>query len=143
MSASLPVEAILQERYFHCLDRRDFAGIAELFCASATAVYDFNGPDPLVGRDAIMKALTIVEAFAGTMHTRSSTGIAADGSTWTTFALAVVQLPDGTVLQRGLRYDDRWRWEDGALRIVQREQSCLWEVGDASGTPLAERVGKH
>ncbi|WP_313404954.1 nuclear transport factor 2 family protein [Aeromicrobium sp.] len=142
-STALPAEAILQERYFNLLDRRDLPGIEELFCASATAVYDFNGPDPLIGRDAIMEALTIVETFAGTLHTRSSTGLNPDGVTWTTFALAVVHLADGTVLQRGLRYDDRWTREDGALRIVQREQRCLWELGDGSLTPRAQRVAKH
>jgi len=117
-----------QEQYFNYLDRRDFTSLADVFCESATAVYDFHGPTPLVGRQAIVEALAVVKSFASTLHTRSNSALTPDGVTWTTFATALLIQRDGELILRGLRYDDEWTRECDQLRIHHRLQRCLWEA---------------
>jgi hypothetical protein len=130
---------LLNERYFHALDRRDFGLLAECFSRTATASY-LGGQWQLEGRDAVVARLEVVLRFSSTLHTLASMSIDLEGDdTASGHVLAIAYLstsdaPGGRIIVRGLHYRDGYTRAEGSWRIQTREQVPLWQF-EADAVP--------
>ena len=119
----------LVERYARIPDDRDYALVADVFCADATLA----GPGfTLTGHDAIRAAMQSIEQYSATLHCVHNhlveiDGDQARGETWC-IANHLHEV-DGQPhkLDWGIRYQDRYRREPGGWRISRRELRVVFE----------------
>ena len=137
--ADLAVRCVL-ERYFSCIDRRDWTGLGECFAEDAQALYNTGGTaTTLVGRAAIVERLRLVTRFAATNHLLSNAHVVVTGSDAKADTNAIAHLlmsgaGGQRVLVRGLRYVDALLQVDGCWRIHRRTHMQLWQY-EADAVP--------
>lgn len=137
--AGLAARCVL-ERYFSCIDRRDWTGLGECFAEDAQAVYNTGGvATTLVGRIAIVERLRLVTRFAATNHLLSNADVVVTGSEAKADTNAIAHLlMSGAgcqrVLVRGLRYVDALLQVDGRWQIHRRTHLQLWQF-EADAVP--------
>jgi hypothetical protein len=137
--AGLAARGVL-ERYFSCIDRRDWTGLAECFAEDARAAYNPGGVATILeGRAAIVERLRLVTRFAATNHLLSNAHVVVTGDHASADTNAIAHLVMGDtgrqrVLVRGLRYLDQLRQVDGLWQIHQRTHEQLWQF-EADAVP--------
>lgn len=129
--AALAVRQLL-ERYFSCIDRRDWTGLADCFAEDAHAVYNSGQAQTLAGRAAIVERLRVVERFAATNHILSNAHVTIGNHDARSITHAVAHLlpAEGSlqrILVRGLRYEDDLALDAGTWRISRRVHQPLWQ----------------
>jgi ketosteroid isomerase-like protein len=135
--------AQLLAAYAHAVDRRDFEGVARCFLDDATASY--SGTELGPGVASIIEHIRGVERFVSTQHLFGVPLIHIDGDSATASSHAVSYLVAetsgaGTVLGRGLVYDDELVRTGDGWRIARRVHRPLWstvQAFDWAGSPPA------
>jgi ketosteroid isomerase-like protein len=134
------------EEYFNALDGRDFARLGACFTEDARAEYDAgDGAQQLAGRDEIVARIRGIESCPASTHSLSSTTLELDRDTARadTFAVAVLLLgpnDGGSILVRGLRYEDVLVRARAGWSIASRVHRPLWQYEARSlpcGVPVA------
>ena len=123
----------LVERYALGIDRRDAAGVAALFVEDGAIVVPRvpKSLEPSVetkGRDAIERAIGIVDRFVATMHAvvGQVVDLDGDGATGVVSCIAHHLRPDMTDWVWMLRYEDTYVREADAWRFKRRELWVDW-----------------
>lgn len=120
------------ERYYSCIDRRDWDGLAECFTVDVQATYNSHGVEPLDSLPMLTERLKNVLRFFASNHVMSNTCITVMGEEAEAVTLTIAHLiksPDAgsEVLVRGIRYDDRLVRRDGLWKISRRMHMPLWQ----------------
>jgi uncharacterized protein (TIGR02246 family) len=151
MSSADEIERLLDERalrrlvelYAQAADRRD----ADLFARIMTSNVVIEGEGfKLEGRDQIRGIPAMIEArFLSTNHFVMNHVVAIDGAqaTGETYCLAYhrYDAPDGTpmTLDWAIRYQDRYRRDEGEWRIAYRKLIVDWEKRTPVERPVAQQ----
>lgn len=137
------------ERYYSCIDRRDWSGLAECFTEDVAATYNSHGAEKLDGLPALIERLKVVSRFFASNHVMSNTFITVDGDAAEAVTMTIAHLvrssdPASEILVRGIRYDDGLVRRDGIWKIRRRIHMPLWQyrtetmrVGYGGGAPAA------
>jgi len=120
------------ERYFHCADSHDAAGVARCFAREGLFRSASQTEMRLQGRAAIEEGFRGFAKMGRTCHLISSMAIALDGKQASSRLLGVsfwpgAARPGDPIRVRGLAYNDRWIVEDGAWVIAERVHEALWQ----------------
>lgn len=120
----------LMARYFVGLDRRDFTMVGNCFAPEAKASY--TGLGEFIGREAIVKALRVLERIKRSYHLMMDLTIELHGQTAKTGTYAsasVVQTKEGKEIlnTQGLRYEDMLVKRDGRWQIAERKHLVDWQ----------------
>lgn len=153
MNALSEIEAIkrLKHRYFRCLDRKDWTGLADCFSADATAAYD-SGRYSYDGRPAILEFLSgaLGSPDVISLHHGHHPEIEVDGTT----ATGIWYLEDylifastNTRLRGAAFYEDRYVREAAGWKISHTGYvRSFEEIQDGHGDPprwVLTRHGDH
>ena len=135
----LEIERIraLREAYARCLDARDVAGLAELFCADAVAEFPDRLGGDCAGKDAIarnlLSRLAAAELSPGTVHVVTNPWIILTGpdSARGSCYLIDLQSPElpspASPVQLIGRYEDEYRRVGENWRFTRIRMPLLWE----------------
>lgn len=120
------------ERYFSAVDRRDFDLLATCFTKDVEFELNLETTIRLNGVEALMDRMRSLPSPTASSHGLANTSIAVDGdkaksTTFTVVHALVGPVVGGTLLIRGLRYDDDFRRDGGVWRIARRAHNPLWQ----------------
>jgi ketosteroid isomerase-like protein len=122
----------LVARYAFAIDDRDFDALRELYARDAI----FGGSvETAVGRDAVVEYLERqMQRYGPTMHSPHIQTIdwGQDGTASGVVSVHAEQALNGTLVIVAFRYYDRYRFEEGRWRFVERRLKFLY------ATPAAE-----
>lgn len=123
----------LMMRYARCADRKDYKGLATVFCPDASFVFMGNTIQTLAGIEEMMHAL---EAYPRTLHRISNVMYdveddSARGETYCVASHLFEQEGDSVKLDMGIIYHDRLRRLGEGWRIAYREFDLLWQTTSA------------
>ncbi len=134
----LEIEQIraLRDAYSACLDGRDAAALAELFCADAVCEFPDRLGGDRIGRDAILGEFTTLVAAlgepSGAVHVVTNPWITLTGPDTARGSCYLIDLrgsepaaAQSPVLLIG-RYEDEYRKVDGRWRFARIRMPMLW-----------------
>lgn len=130
----------LVEQYFHGVDHKDLAAVADCFASDCFFQINVEPPVKLHGREAVRtmfseNAPILMSNHSVSHHTIQAEGNRLIGITYAVAHLLIKPADAKRILIRGLRYDDEYIREEGRWRIARRIHNPLWQT-DAVSTPL-------
>jgi hypothetical protein len=126
------IHAVLA-RYARGLDICDFEMVAGCFAADVAAEY---GGQPLGGVSAVLEYVRAVERFSATTHVMTNVVIEINGDRAIVASQAIAYLvsagaENGTLVIRGIRYDDELARRAGGWVITRRRHRADWAASVA------------
>lgn len=118
----------LMYRYAQCVDKKTYAGLADVFCDDAVFMYMGEPVTPLA---SIQEMMLVLENYSSTLHRVSNVLFDVDGdqAKGQAYCLAShILIEDGQAkkIDMGIVYhDELFRTEQG-WRIARREFELLW-----------------
>jgi hypothetical protein len=136
----LEIEGIraLRDTYARCVEVRDAAGLAELFCADAVVEFPDGLGGNRVGKDAIVEVLLAQRAemdeSSGTVHVITNPWITLTGPESARGSCYMIDLREpeltdsvsGGPVQLIGRYEDEYRRIDGQWRFAKIRVPFFW-----------------
>jgi ketosteroid isomerase-like protein len=128
----IAIHAVLA-RYARGLDICDFEMVAGCFATDVVAEY---GGQPLEGVSAVLEYVRAVERFSATTHVMTNVVIEIDGDRAIVASQAIAYLvsagaENGTLVIRGIRYDDELARRAGGWVITRRRHRADWAASVA------------
>jgi hypothetical protein len=139
VDAELQIATVL-DRYFDCIEHREYEGLREVFTPDATAAWGTAGELPLDGADAIVAHLAASTGSISVTFTARRPVVAIEGATADARSRTVAYIASGgsDLLIAGAEYLDKLRLDAGGWHIYRRVHREMWRAS----APLTLRDGK-